>query len=298
MRFDFFVKVTRVLIVLFLGIIALKPILETQPVMAQMEDPYSKATLLVIECMGKDGDLAKCDMAISEFTKAIKADPKHAWAYLNRGDAYRVKGDKTKAMEDYNKAISIDPKFGNAYYYRGNLYFQSKNYARAIQDYIKAIDSGYAKTRVYHARGDSYAELKDWGNAIKDFSKAINLEPDNGLFYALRGSAYEEIEKNREALNDYSKAISLKYESAGLYYKRAMMRIQLREGYLEETVEDFNKAISLNPALSPICYLTLGILYDGVGKTDLAKDYFKKTIDVDPNGNAGQKAMEHLKNMR
>ncbi len=88
MRFDFFVKVTRVLIVLFLGIIALKPILETQPVMAQMEDPYSKATLLVIECMGKDGDLAKCDMAISEFTKAIKADPKHAWAYLNRGDAY------------------------------------------------------------------------------------------------------------------------------------------------------------------------------------------------------------------
>jgi tetratricopeptide (TPR) repeat protein len=265
----------------------------------QFEDPHDKATTFLLECVGQK-DLAKCDMAISEFNKAIKADPKHAWSYLNRGDAYRFKGDKAKAMGDYNKAISINPKFGNAYYYRGNLYFQSKDYVRAIQDYTKAIDSGYAGVRVYHARGDSYANLKDWGNAIKDYSEAINLEPepDNALFYALRGFAYEEAGRQRQAFNDYSKSISLGHNEAAVYFRRGMLRPILREGYLEETVEDFNKAISLNTALAPISYLSLGILYDGVGKVDIARDYFNKTIAVDPNGDIGKKAKEYLKKMR
>lgn len=263
----------------------------------QIEDPYDKGALLVVECMGQK-DLTKCDVAISEFTKAIKSNPKHAWAYLNRGDAYRVKGDKDKAMDDYNKAISINPKFGNAYYYRGNLYFQSQDYKKAIRDYTKAIDSGYSGVRVYHARGDAYAKEKDWNNAINDYSHLISLEPDKAVWYALRGYAYEEAGRERQAFNDYSKAVSLGHNEAALYYRRGVLRVQLREGYLEEIVEDFNKAISLNSALSPICYLTIGILYDGVGKTDLAKDYFQKTIAVDPNGNAGNRARDLLRDMK
>jgi tetratricopeptide (TPR) repeat protein len=115
----------------------------------------------------------------------------------------------------------------------------------------------------------------------------------------LRGFAYEEAGRQRQAFNDYSKSISLGHnEAAAVYYRRGMLRAILREGYLEEIVEDFNKAISLNTALAPISYLSLGILYDGVGKVDIARDYFNKTIAVDPNGDIGKKAKEYLKNMR
>jgi len=270
---------------------------EPDKIFAESLGHYGDASLKLVECM-EQKDLATCDIAIKEFTKAIQQNPKDEWAYLNRGDAYRFKGDKTKAIGDYNKAISINPKFGNAYYFRGNLYFQNKEYSKAIQDYTKAISNGYAGVKVYYARGDAFANEKNWGSAVADYTQCINSEPDNKLFYALRGYANENMGKNREAFNDYTKAISFGIGDAAVYFRRGMLRVELREGYVEEMAEDFNKAISLNPALAPICYLSLGILYDGVGKVDLAKEYFEKTVAADPNGNMGLQAKERLKNMR
>jgi tetratricopeptide (TPR) repeat protein len=99
--------------------------------------------------------------------------------------------------------------------------------------------------------------------------------------------------------DDYSKSISLGHNEAALYFKRGMLLVQLRAGYLEEKVEDYEKAIALNPDIAPLHYLQLGIIYyDGVGKVGIARDYFKKTIAVDPNGDMGKKAKEYLKKMR
>ena len=65
---------------------------------------------------GKNGNT---DAAIADFTKAIGMNPGHAEAYYNRGVAYRTKGETDKAIADYGEAIRHNPQYFDAYYNRG-----------------------------------------------------------------------------------------------------------------------------------------------------------------------------------
>ena len=48
--------------------------------------------------------LPEIDMAIADFTQAIRIDPDFAVAYRNRGHAYEKQGDLTKAKSDFESA--------------------------------------------------------------------------------------------------------------------------------------------------------------------------------------------------
>jgi len=50
------------------------------------------------------------DLAIADFDKAIKLDPKYASPYSNRGLAYEKIGQRDKAIADYRKAIELHPR--------------------------------------------------------------------------------------------------------------------------------------------------------------------------------------------
>lgn len=52
----------------------------------------------------------KYDLAIADYTAAIKIEPKYREAYNNRGNAYRRKGDHALAIADYTEAIKLNPK--------------------------------------------------------------------------------------------------------------------------------------------------------------------------------------------
>src|SRR5215467_13588934 len=48
--------------------------------------------------------------AVTEFSNAIKLDPKKAIAYAGRGHANYALGDYRKAIADFNKAITLQPE--------------------------------------------------------------------------------------------------------------------------------------------------------------------------------------------
>ncbi len=48
------------------------------------------------------------DKAIADFSKALELDPKHAFAYKNRADAYEAKGEKMLADKDRQKAKELE----------------------------------------------------------------------------------------------------------------------------------------------------------------------------------------------
>jgi tetratricopeptide (TPR) repeat protein len=52
---------------------------------------------------------------------------------LNRGNAYRAKGDTAHAIADYAQAIKLKSDFVEAYYYRGLMYSAQNDYAHAIE---------------------------------------------------------------------------------------------------------------------------------------------------------------------
>ena len=82
------------------------------------------------------------DRAISDFTKAIKMNPRFALAYFYRGRAYFHKGEHDQAISDLTDAIEIDPGFATAYSERAIVYLVKQEYDKTWEDIHKQLSLG------------------------------------------------------------------------------------------------------------------------------------------------------------
>jgi tetratricopeptide (TPR) repeat protein len=65
-----------------------------------------------------------------------------AEAYDNRGNAYKKNGQYDKAISEFTKAIEINSRHADAYYTRGVVYYYKKDYEKALDDFYKAQKLG------------------------------------------------------------------------------------------------------------------------------------------------------------
>jgi tetratricopeptide (TPR) repeat protein len=131
------------------------------------------------------------DRAIADYDRAIELNPKYAIAYNNRGNAYYEKGEFEHAIADYDHAIALSPKDANAYMNRGVAYRQKKEYDRAIEDYNRVIERNPKYADAYNNRGNAYSDKGDYGRAIADYDRAIKLDPNDANAISNRASAYQ-----------------------------------------------------------------------------------------------------------
>ena len=71
-------------------------------------------------------------------SEAIRLEPKLVFAYVDRGNAYRARGDNDRAIADFSEAIRLDPKSADAYHNRGLTYLYSGSLDKALADVSEA----------------------------------------------------------------------------------------------------------------------------------------------------------------
>lgn len=170
------------------------------------------------------GDLADCgrragEQAIQGCSRIIAAerkpgipiaDPDHlAIIYVNRGFAYRNRGDYKQALADFDTAIELYPEHAYAHNNRGRTYQAMSEYDRAIDNYSKAIELKPAYAYAYNNRGTAYEKKGDYEKAIADYSSAIKHHPYFAAAYLNRGLIYERRGDNKRAESDYRQALKL-----------------------------------------------------------------------------------------
>ena len=104
------------------------------------------------------GDL---DGALADYTRALELNPQDAKAYNNRGNAKQDKGDLDGALADYTRALELNPKHASAYYNRGVARFVKGEMAAAAADFARAQElkaNAYAVLWLYLARTRSGAD--------------------------------------------------------------------------------------------------------------------------------------------
>ena len=84
------------------------------------------------------------DMAIADFSEAIRLNPALPHAYYNRGVAELHKGGHDRAIADFNEAIRLDPNLAAAYYGRGFAYSYCGQKVKADMDFAQAKRLGYS----------------------------------------------------------------------------------------------------------------------------------------------------------
>jgi Flp pilus assembly protein TadD len=147
------------------------------------------------------------DIAIAEYTEAIRITTNYAEAYFGRGNVYYSKRDYDRAITDYTEAIKINPNYANAYNNRGNVYYSKHDYDRAITDYTEAVRINPNYADAYNNRGIAYETGKrNYDRAIADYTEAIRINPNYVNAYNNRGDAYKAKGDQLRANADYTTA--------------------------------------------------------------------------------------------
>ena len=139
--------------------------------------PAARANALVARGFGHVFQ-ENLDGALTDFSAAIRDNPKLATAYYYRG-AILVNRDPKRALADVNKAISLNPKDADYFRERSSMYVKGKDYPRAIADLTTAIRLAKNPKTEYFLRGVAHEDSGQMDKAIADFQASLLLDPDN-----------------------------------------------------------------------------------------------------------------------
>ncbi|HXC59818.1 MAG TPA: DUF3857 domain-containing protein, partial [Steroidobacteraceae bacterium] len=132
--------------------------------------------------------------AITEFTSALKLDPKHVIAYADRGLCYINLGRFEEARPDLRKAFDLDSKSVTAMRGLGALAQHDGHSAEAIDLLTRSLqieDNTWARDQ----RVAAYLAARDVGSAAKDLVRLSQTPADSQYYFGKH--AYELMRQNR-----------------------------------------------------------------------------------------------------
>jgi tetratricopeptide (TPR) repeat protein len=226
----------------------------------------------------------KFDLAIGDFTTAIRLEPKNAGLYVDRGLAWKNKNELDKALADYNEAIRLDPKQRAPYNDRGVLFCLQGEFDKGISDFNKAIEIDANNSTAFANRGQARIEKRELAEGLTDLGVAIRLDPQNLDNYIMRAEGYLEKGDYDKALLDLKELVRLD-RATGLnnlaWYRSTFPDARFRDG--EQAVRDATEACEIAKWKSDAFLNTLSAALAETGQYDEAIKRLQQSIDLNPD---------------
>jgi tetratricopeptide (TPR) repeat protein len=181
---------------------------------------------------------------LSNFSKAIQANPQKAWFYHNRAVCYDALENYQSAITDFNTALSIE-KTANSYNGLGITYTKLNNFNEAIKNFNLALSLDKNNVESHYNLGYAYGNLKKYQEAINNFNSAIKINPNH--FNSLYGRAISLIELSRfnEALIDLNSLALIKPKDLEIIGYRAMCYYETQD--YNNAIKDYSTLLSSDP---------------------------------------------------
>ena len=231
--------------------------------------------------------------------------------HYERAEALRRRGDLNAAESEY-KAI-----LGEAYFKLGRIFGTQKNYPAAVTALESAVGYGPESTAVLIELAIACFQVEKYEQALAALNKVLVRDRNNAAAHHMLGKTHFVMSNFEKAIvelqtalasspNDYDVAYTLglaylkqrDFNAARKLYDRMVQQLgnkpQLRvligrayreTGFLAEAVEEFRKAVALDPSF-PRVHFYLGLTYllkDGADKLGDAEKEFKLELAQHPN---------------
>ena len=245
-------------------------------------------------------------------------------AYINLGLNHLRMGMHHRAEEDLKLALTIHPEYADLHFYLARVYYREEQYDRAEEQLKKAlrVNPKYARALIYLG----LVRLKKGKEkGLADISKAVDIEPayddeNSQLAASLYHSGdidqairlIEEaaeidvdqvsylLEKSRKLMKEkaYPEASDALLEAIAICPHYADLRHYLglcymRQGMAAPAVEQFTKALEINPAFI-MARINLAAAYEKGGEMDLAVGELKHVLSLDPGNHMAERMLSKL----
>ena len=212
--------------------------------------------------------------SIVKFDEAIRLDPRLAFAYYNRGQAYFRLGQFEAAKQDYDQAVNLDPGSILFYTKRGDAYLAMGQPEQAVQEHNQAISRDPQFGLAYYNRGGAYVALGRRDEAIQDYNHAVILDRRIRITTNIgaRCKLYDDLYPKDVAYQDCRGFSSHASRIAEAFGERGFEKFE--HGEYRQAISDYDEAIRLDPDSG--LYNGRGLAYQGIGKFDLAFQDFQK----------------------
>ena len=202
----------------------------------------------------------RVDLALEEFKRAAKEDPKNPYFQKGLGLAYAAKRQWKDAIEAFRKALELNP-----------YYVDVRN------DLAAALIGS----------GDREAGKKEFLGA---FSDPTNPTPE--ISARNLGQAYLEEKNYPEAINWFRTSLNRNKDYPDPYLGLADSLVGL--GKVDEAVVQLEKGVAAIPG-DPALLLALGQALYKAGRFSESRERLEEAVRKDPIGPAGRAAAEQLK---
>lgn len=119
------------------------------------------------------------DLAIEEFTIAIRLNSRYADAYHNLANIYQQKGDWGQALENYKKAAEINPNIWQTHHNLAVIYFETGEFEKAKESALRVLEINPDSPYIYRNIGLIYLQLNQPQEAKKYLELAFQVNPQD-----------------------------------------------------------------------------------------------------------------------
>jgi tetratricopeptide (TPR) repeat protein len=204
----------------------------------------------------------RLDMALEDFQKAAKLDPKNPYVMKGLGQAYAAKQKWGDAISAFRKSLELNPYYVDVRNDLGMALMLSGDHDAGKKEFLAAFGDPTNPTPEISARnlGQAYMEEKNYPEAMNWFRTSLNRNKGYADAYMGLGTAL------------------------------------INLGRLEEAIAQMEAGVKELPE-DPSLLLALGQVYFKGGRFTEARARLEEAVRKDPTGASGRRAAEVLKEL-
>ncbi len=221
--------------------------------------------------------------ARSHFDETLLIQPEHFWAHCLSAICSLQLAEPIRAQAGLSACLQTEPGFVWLYELRGfasykvaalarlaaeNLRTRGSTLSGEIQSQLKAAETDFNRAlellkrrpndELQYAllvnRGLLWFERREWNNAVTDLQAAIRLNRHGWEAVEVLAQVYLKQDKSDQAVEQFTRAITLQPDLAALYRARAGVDLRRNEQTPSQRIRalhDLDTAIRLEPPVSP-----------------------------------------------
>lgn len=120
-------------------------------------------------------DAMRFDEAVADFSRAHELDPKSTWALAGRGMAFAWKGDRARAEADFAAVRADDPAYLVVRHGEGVLNMNEGNLEAAVDNFTAALHQGPSDAWSLQMRADAYQQMGEFEKARADRQTLLEM---------------------------------------------------------------------------------------------------------------------------